>query len=92
MRNMHPPLRDAIYFSHLTERIKVFDTRPTRRFSERRRSIQGREFPRTPIFETRNTSQDIVLIFACPWGNLPRTGLLNRDHFMAGHKTGSRQL
>jgi len=64
----------------------MFDNCRASRFSGRRRSIQGREFPRTPIFESRKRRKTLYYFFVCSWGNLPGTGPFNRDHFMAGHK------
>ncbi len=54
-RDMHPTPHGVTLFVPPApiDRRKVFDNRKTSGLSGWRRSIQGREFPRTPIFETR---------------------------------------
>ena len=62
-------------FNHTLEepsRRKIFDSRPIRGFNAGRRSIQGREFPRTPTFENRKRRK--TLFFVRPWGKLPEDG------------------
>ena len=73
-------------------RRNVFDNSRIHGSSGHRRSIQGREFPRTPTFENRKRRK--TLFFVRPWGKLPEDGRIESEEIISwlAITTGSRQI